>query len=433
MHGFSFAVIKHIQTVLKFFCMKRRRKRRLRKSVLFAGIALLAFCIVCAAVFLFPKKEDTAYEKEEPEEHRSEETVPVSSPTPTPEPEPEVHTASLFMIGDALVQVNNSADALQYDGSYDWAPQMDGITDLAADYDLSFYNQESILGGDELGITPFPHFNCPQSFGDYMISRGFNLVSTANNHSLDKGPEGIEGSDAYWKKHPEVITDGTYISQEEHDASIIHEINGITYAFTAWTYDMNGNLCPVGREYMVNQYRGFENEMLDTVAAADKEADFVIVSIHWGSEYTHNPDEEQIRLAQQLADAGADLIIGNHAHNIQPVEWLNDGKTLCYYAFGNAINGQDFPDYTTYDDVNTGMASSLVLSKTVLPDGTVTCEIKDVKIDLLYTWNINYEEFHSVWYQDLSYDIFPGKDSFYQSMIDNVVHAYDSSFEIGLK
>jgi poly-gamma-glutamate synthesis protein (capsule biosynthesis protein) len=184
---------------------------------------------------------------------------------------------------------------------------------------------------------------------------------------------------------------------------------------------------------MVNQYRGFENEMLDTVAAADKEADFVIVSIHWGTEYTHNPDEEQIRLAQQLADAGADLIIGNHAHNIQPVEWLNDGKTLCYYAFGNAINGQDFPDYTTYDDVNTGMASSLVLSKTVLPDGTVTCEIKDVKIDLLYTWNINYEEFHSVWYKDLSYDIFPGKASFYQSMIDNVVHAYDSSFEIGLK
>ena len=146
----------------------------------------------------------------------------------------------------------------------------------------------------------------------------------------------------------------------------------------------------------------------------------------------YNPDEEQLRLAQQLADAGADVIIGNHAHNIQPVEWLNDGKTICFYALGNMINGQLFPDYTTYDDVSTGIGASLVLNKTINPDGSVSTSIDDVKIDLLYTWTDYYETFKNYWYKDLDDSVFPGYQEFYQHMIDDVVHAYDDSFEIGL-
>lgn len=412
---------------------KRKRRRKIRRSVLTAILIILALLtgVTGYTVLRRPKASEPDTQKETASDKTQEETLPVK--TPEPEPEPQEYSASLFMLGDALVQVNNSDYARQPDGSYDWQPMMDGITNYAKGYDLSFYNQECILGGDELGITPFPHFNCPQSFGDYMISKGFNLVSTANNHSLDKGAEGIEGSDVYWKAHPEIITNGIFVSQEEHDASIIHEINGIKYAFTAWTYDMNGNLCPEGRGYMVNQYRGFEDELLDTVRKADQEADFVIVSMHWGTEYTHVPDAEQLSLAQQLADAGADLIIGNHAHNIQPVEWLNNGNTLCFYALGNLINGQDFPDYTTYDDVNTGMGAALTLKKTVSPDGTVSTSIDDVRIELLYTWTNNYETFGSVWYDDLDDSIFPGHESFEQSLIDNVVHAYDDSFAIGFE
>ena len=411
---------------------KKKPQRHLRKEIRYLLITLAAAICLCAvwAVFLKPRK--TA--KQEPvKENQTAQLNEKELPIKTPEPEPEVFKASLFMIGDALVQTGNSDFARQADGSYDWGPTMDGITGIAKDYDLSFYNQECILGGDELGITPFPHFNCPQSYGDYMISKGFNLVSTANNHSLDKGVEGVEGSDAFWKAHPEIVTDGIYVSQEDHDASIIHEINGIRYAFTAWTYDMNGNLPPAGREYMVNQYRGHEQEMLDLVRKADEEADFVIVSMHWGTEYTHVPDQEQLILAEQLADAGADLIIGNHAHNIQPVEWLNDGKTLCFYALGNMVNSQLFPDYTTYADVSTGMGASLNLTKTVNPDGTVELAIEDVKIDLLYTWtDTYYEHFANYWYKDLDDSIFPGYQEFYQHLIDDVVHAYDDSFEIGL-
>ena len=411
---------------------KKKPQRHLRKEIRYLLIILAAaVCLTTVwAVFLRPRKTV----KEEPvKENQTAQINEKELPIKTPEPEPEVFKASLFMIGDALVQTGNSDFARQADGSYDWGPTMDGITGIAKNYDLSFYNQECILGGDELGITPFPHFNCPQSYGDYMISKGFNLVSTANNHSLDKGVEGVEGSDAYWKAHPEIVTDGIYISQEDHDASIIHEINGIKYAFTAWTYDMNGNLPPAGREYMVNQYRGHEQEMLDLVRKADEEADFVIVSMHWGTEYTHVPDQEQLVLAEQLADAGADLIIGNHAHNIQPVEWLNDGKTLCFCALGNMVNSQLFPDYTTYADVSTGMGASLSLTKTVNPDGTVELAIEDVKIDLLYTWtDTYYENFANYWYKDLDDSIFPGYQDFYQHLIDDVVHAYDDSFEIGL-
>lgn len=96
----------------------------------------------------------------------------------------------------------------------------DDITDQAKEYDLALYNQESILGGDHLGISYFPTFNGPQAFGDYMVSKGFNLVSKANNHCLDRGDQAIHNSDAYWSSKAGVISAGTNESQAEQLAGM---------------------------------------------------------------------------------------------------------------------------------------------------------------------------------------------------------------------
>ncbi len=371
--------------------------------------------------------------------------VSIYDARPTPEdvaetPEPEtaeppqtvVKNVSLYMLGDAMAQTLNVYDAEREDGTYDFSSQMDGICDAAKDYDLAFFNNECILGGEELGITPFPHFNCVYDFGDYMVSKGFNLVSTANNHALDKDEQGVINSCSYWEKQKDVITSGLNLSQEEREAVSIFEKNDITFAFTAWTYDTNGNLPPAGKEYMVNTYRGHEEEMLARVSKAKEQADFVIVSMHWGTEYTHEPDSEQIKLAQQLADAGADLIIGNHAHNIQPVTWLNDGKTLCYYALGNCLSAMDIPNSTTFEEVNTGIVSTLNFQKTIEPDGTIKTAINDVRADLTFTYNTNdYEHMYSVMYSDLDEDILPDKEEWYQKQID-VIHKYTDDIAIGL-
>lgn len=405
--------------------MTKKQTRHLRREFQ----VILPLALIIAGFFMIRKfsfTEEPVFTKQaKPQEH-TEKNILWNG-------EPEVTSASMYILGDALVQLECSDQARQEDGSYVWSGEMDGVANPAANYDIAFYNQETILGGDDLGITGYPHLNCPQSFGDYMVSKGFNLVSTANNHALDKGEEAIVNSDSYWKGHPEVVTSGLNVSEEQRHETAVHEINGISYAFTAWTYGTDDYETEAGHEYMVNCYRDHEQELLDWVKEADQKADVVIVSMHWGTVYTADPDEEQTSLAQKLADAGADIIIGNHPHNIQPVQWLNDGRTLCYYAMGNMINSQDIPENSTREEINTGMASSLVIEKTVQPDGTVDIVIKDVKIDLIFTaYEGSFENIRSVFYKDIGEDVFPEKDAFYQKMIDEVIHRYDSSFQIGL-
>ncbi|MCR4951925.1 MAG: CapA family protein, partial [Solobacterium sp.] len=280
-----------------------KRKRHLRRSV---KIILCLIPVIALLLFFLPKGS------KEPEQTAAETPLPPTPvPSETPEPQPQVYTASLYMLGDALPQRMILKEA-KTDTGYDFSSQADGITNIAKNYDLAYYNQEVILGGDDLGFTIWPHMNAPRAFGEYMISKGFNLVSNANNHSLDKDLQGVLNSCAFWAEHPEVVTAGLNLSQEDREAVPVHEKNGITYAFTSWTYGMNMYSQPKGREYTVNCYRGHEQEMLNWVTRAKQLADVVIVAIHWGQEYHFEPNEEQKKLAQQLADAGADIIIGNH-------------------------------------------------------------------------------------------------------------------------
>lgn len=354
----------------------------------------------------------------------------------TVEPEKKedtVHSFSMFIEGDLLFMVHNTQAADQGNGTYDYSSQLDEVTEPASQYDLSFYNQEVPLAGDDLGFTAFPHFNAPQSLGDYMISRGFNVVSLANNHSLDKGSEGVDNSVAYWKAKKNVVSAGENSSQEMRDEIPVYEKNGITYAFNAWTYGMNSNVNPDDRPYLVNCYRGHEEEMLNWVREAKQKADVVIISMHWGEEYHSQPDDEQKQLAQELSDAGADIIIGNHAHNIQPIQRIND-HTICFYAMGNMIAAQEILPGTTREGIYTGMAASLTVTKTD-KDGTSVIEVSEPKTDLFYIWFDDMEGLygpHVTWYKDLSTDVFPDKDAYYRSCITNVVQSMDPYVQIGL-
>ena len=109
------------------------------------------------------------------------------------------------MAGDGLVHGSIWMNAETADGSYDFTPMLENLRPILSQYDLKYYNQETILGGTELGLHGYPRFNSPQEFGDATVGLGFNLVSTANNHSLDKDEEGILRSTAYWKKQTGVV------------------------------------------------------------------------------------------------------------------------------------------------------------------------------------------------------------------------------------
>lgn len=287
--------------------------------------------------------------------------------------EPEVFEMSLFMTGDGLLHGAVYKDA--YNGEeYDFSKQLETLRPIVEKYDLAYYNQETILGGVELKLSGYPMFNSPQEFGRDMVDLGFNLVSLANNHSLDRDVKGIENSMNFWKAQKNVATAGTYLSQEERDAIPVYECNGIKYTFLSFTYGCNGLIRPEGMDFLVNIY---DDEMLkNDVRKAREKSDLVIVAMHWGNEYTHVPTEEQQRLASLLADEGADIIIGNHPHVIQPIEWIDD--TLVVYSCGNMISAQDqLPR-------NIGLMVGIDI-KVTKDDDKTEIEMNNLRADLLFT------------------------------------------------
>ena len=188
-------------------------------------------------------------------------------------------------------------------------------------------------------------FNSPQDVGYDLRDLGFDVVGIANNHMLDKGAKGLEKTIAFWKSMEGVLLIGGYDSQEDYDTLRVLETGGIKIAFLAYTYGTNG-LTKAASSPVVIPYIN-EDNITRQVAAAQKAADMVIVSVHWGDEGSFKPNDLQKRTAKLFADCGVSAVIGHHPHVIQPVEWIigKDGnKMLCVYSLGNFAAEQAY-DY----------------------------------------------------------------------------------------
>ena len=401
--------------------MAGKSKRKLKRWVWFAlagGLVLIA-----AALILSKPKTPNPDVITEPE------TAAVEEQPVVEEHAPEVHTAEFFFTGDALIHGTVWMDADQGNGTYDFSGIVENVGRLSEGYDLKYYNQETILGGTELGLHGYPTFNSPQEVGDAMVNMGFGLVSTANNHSLDQGLTGINRSCEYWRRQEEehgVHMAGTYDSQEAHDALNVYEINGITYTFLSWTYGCNGLVPPEGYEYIVNVYTDHVDELLDQVRRADEISDVVIVAMHWGTEYSMEANDEQRELAQRLSECGADIIVGNHPHVIQPIEWVNNGKTICYYAMGNMVSAQiEEPNLV-------GMVGGVTIEKVVDGD-TTTVTVKDPRADLIYTYyDVGYHNFKVIPMKELDTAHVADPEGLYEKYKAKI-NEYDDSIRIGVE
>lgn len=268
-----------------------------------------------------------------------------SQPTPTPSSAPQPVTLSLCALGDALIHRTVYQDAAKNaaqnpERDYDFLPMFELVADSFSSADISFYNQETPLGGTQIGLSDYPLFNSPQELGEDMIAMGADVVNHATNHIFDRGVEGIANTIAFWKQHPEItvvgITDGTYPEIQ------YTEVKGIKIAWLGYGYGTNGLSLPEDTPYQV---RLIDNDAVCQAAReARKNADLVIVSLHWGNEYHMEPSQEQRELAMRLSQENVDLIIGHHPHVIQPVKSITrpDGKPmLVAYSLGNFVSAQD--------------------------------------------------------------------------------------------
>lgn len=322
---------------------------------------------------------------------------------------PKVYEAKMFMVGDALIHQSVYYNAGLNGNGYDFKPMIELIKPISSSYDLAYYNQETILGGTSLGLSHYPRFNSPQEVGDAMIDAGFNVVSLATNHTMDKGEAGVLASVNYWNSKKDVVTSGQWSSYEERDKVRVYEKNNIKYAFFSYTTLTNGLNTPYGKDYLNNVYS--DSKAKNDIEKVKDKVDVIIVAMHWGVEYSMNVSSEQERIANYLSNLGVDLIIGAHPHVVEAVEYINNGQTFVIYSLGNFISGQIGVDKLT------GLMMEVTIRKEVDTRGNTKVSIVNPKADLIYTrYNMNSNNWN--------FKVFP-----YSQLNDNILPSYKSYYE----
>ena len=328
---------------------------------------------------------------------------------------PQEYSFSMIMAGDSLIHSAVYADA--YNGTtYDFKKMLKSIKPIVEKYDLAFINQETIIGGKNLGYSSYPRFNSPEQIGDDLIDTGFDIFNLANNHTLDKGEAGMLNSLTYWSTK-NVITVGMYSSFQERDTIKTYEKNGITYAILSYTTVTNGLRVPTGKEYYLNTYDS--ERVANDIAKVRDKVDIVMVSMHYGTEYTHTPTLEQTEIANYLASLDVDIVIGHHPHVIQPITYIDD--TLVIYSLGNFLSGQ------IGLNKQIGMLASLDVRKVVDGDN-VEVTIENVRGDLIYThynyYNGIYSNYYVYPFNELNDSILPNYKT-YEANYGSIIGEYN--------
>jgi poly-gamma-glutamate synthesis protein (capsule biosynthesis protein) len=317
----------------------------MKKKVIFPSVLIIVVCIVLASVLLIQQLQGSDKDKMvySIKKHKPRPSLIVNRQM--------TEKITIGAIGDILIHDVVYHDA--FNGSkYNFNPMFENVKPLLEKPDVLTANQESILGGVELRLSSYPRFNSPHEVADALISNGVDIVSTANNHSLDKGEKGIQSEVAYLESIglPHV---GSFLDEKDRQKLRIINKNGIKLAFLSYTYGTNGIPVPNGKDFLVNLIN--PETMKDEIHRAKKEADVVVMSIHWGKEYQRIPSKEQKDLSSFLANEGVDIIFGSHPHVLQPMEWIKttDGrKAFVVYSLGNFISAQ----YNDYKDIG-GLAT----------------------------------------------------------------------------
>lgn len=260
--------------------------------------------------------------------------------------QPKDTTISLCVVGDIMCHNTQYMDA--YDSKtklYDFTHVFTNISDKLQKADLTIGNLETTFAGSDRGYSSYPTFNTPDALAVNLRALGFDVLCTANNHSLDKGFSGITRTLDILDEN-DISHMGTYATEEASQEILVKEVNGIKIAMLAYTYGTNGIPIPKGKDFCVNLIDK-EKIKSDLEKAKELDVDLISVNMHWGAEYRLKPTEEQKQLADFLFQNGVDIILGSHPHVLEPMEkrtiTLDDGtekEVFLIYSLGNFVSGQ---------------------------------------------------------------------------------------------
>lgn len=252
---------------------------------------------------------------------------------------------SLIALGDQLLHMPIIRKGLE---SGDFSYMYENISEEVSSYDISCLNQETVYVKDPGLISDYPRFGSPYKVADAVKLAGIDIVNLANNHALDREMYGIDCSiDVNESNGISVI--GAHSSAENaslpQNAVKFVNINDIKIAFLGFSYGTNGKGVPNKQPYAVELLDDTER-LEDALVYARSEADCVVVFAHWGTEYSHEIDENQKKYKDIFLKHGVDVVIGTHPHVLQPYEMLKgeNHNMLIYYSLGNLISAQDKED-----------------------------------------------------------------------------------------
>ena len=323
-------------------------------------------------------------------------------------------SVSLSAVGDILIHERVYKDAQTTEG-YDFNPMLQTVAPFMEQADITVANSESIIGGSEIGLSTYPAFNSPYEVGDALKKAGVDVVTLANNHTLDRGLPAIENAIRYWDQIG-LVHAGSYLSADERSEIALMTRNDIIFSFLSYTYGTNGIQTPAGKDFLVNRID--PSIIHQDLKRAREISDVVILNLHFGEEYQKMPNAEQIELAHFSAENGADIILGHHPHVLQPPQWIDtaDGrKAFVVYSLGNFLSGQNELDRQIgailHLDIEKKMTADLSTVTIQNPAFTTTfvrsSNAKDYHVDLLKNvdpgLNAATKDHLSTWIEDLQF------------------------------
>ncbi|EHR50364.1 capsule synthesis protein PGA_cap [Saccharomonospora marina XMU15] len=261
---------------------------------------------------------------------------PASASTPAA----PVDTLTVVATGDVLIHPALTEQAAREAGEnagpddFDYGPLLEGVRPLVSKADLALCHLEVPLSPDGGPYSGYPQFSAPPELADALARVGYDGCSTASNHVLDQGEDGVvstlDALDEAGLKHT-----GSARTEQESDTPLVMDVGGVRLGHVSYTFGFNGIPEPPDKPWLSNELDA-EAIVAEARAAREAGAEVVIVSVHWGQEYVHEPTEEQRALARRLLDEEAiDVLVGHHAHVVQPIERIGDKWVA--YGLGNSV------------------------------------------------------------------------------------------------
>ena len=265
-------------------------------------------------------------------------TSTTATTTTTTTTVPPLRTARLLFTGDLLPHgAVQRAGAEHADPGWDFTPLFAEVRPLIEGADLAICHLESPISIDDSNLSGYPMFNAPRAFAEAARDVGYDGCSLASNHSFDRGAQGAINTITVMREIGLPYA-GQAASEEEDLAPVLYRVNDIVIAHISATYSLNGFQMPADRQYLVDL---IDPEAIVQEARIAKEAgaEFVVVSLHWGAEYRHEPIQSQIDwLDAILPTEEVDLVVGHHAHVVQPIDKVGDEWVV--FGVGNFLSNQ---------------------------------------------------------------------------------------------